>query len=241
MKKQRLVKRIPKAALPIVSTLLLTLAVVLIVSGLVVWRLHLSVLRKQATRTPTSTQPQLSNSFITPPPKIPVQTFTSSELGISFHYRNITDPSGQTIYPVFTKELGNKVYIYQGDFQPDQDKYVEVVSKIRTQSIADAIRQLFLEGYAVTCRITIQAQPRKYSPTTYIRAWALPVNRYANPPQCPGYLLGGVEYFLMDTAHPDKLLFFHIGQDNYGSGIYYGSDFKDELTWDTTLTFLDTK
>jgi len=220
MKNQTLAKKLHTPVHPKVGMIVLVIAVVLAVLGLlIIWQYHTSSSSQQPIHTITD-YPTLT---LAPLSKLPVKTFTSPDLGISFHYRDIGDADGKIMQPpVSVQEVGNKIYVYQGDLKIDQDKYVEVVTKPASQSIDAAISNQFLQGYSdQTCMVKDDNLPRKYTPSTYIRATVWPADRLAIPPQCPVYTVAGnsVNYFLMDTAHSDKLLFFSLGQSNYDSGI----------------------
>lgn len=64
--------------------------------------------------------------------------------------------------------------------------------------------------------------------------------------KCPDkYRANSVKYFMMDTKHPNKLLFFNIGQDNFSAGlphIWTTDDGKHSLnqdySWDQTIRFI---
>lgn len=218
------------------------LAIVLSSIGLFVVIMHSYMTTNRQITTVHNTSHHTDTTGPTPV-FLPTKTFTSTNLGIRFHYRDIGDEKGNIIDRVFVKEAADKIYIYTKVFNPDQGKYVEVVTKPVSQSITLAIKNQFLQGYSdQNCIITVDTLQRKYAPSTYIYATIWYINRFAVPHQCPDFIMSGnsVRYFLMDTAHPNKLLFFNLGQDNFGSGIYPDlHDPSGELTWDETIAYIN--
>lgn len=199
-----------------------------------------------------TTNPYSANMVrLTPTPHDPfyiVSTFTSPDLGISFNYRVPNNTQGQQ----WVREIGDKVYI--GPLRENgypTGKYVQVFSKDPQDSITEAITKRFLHGYSKQdCLIETYTDP--HEPATYqyadIRVPTAEndsLTRFMDKSaKCPPDTVSGNSniYFLMDTAHADKLLYFNLGQDNFGSGIHMRSGSTDiELSWDESIKFPDGK
>jgi len=157
----------------------------------------------------------------------------------------------------FTKEMGDKVYLYwvPGANKPfsgsDSEflqtvapgsKFVEVFNKDPQQSLTDAINQQFLTGYFENdCFVNIQHYSRPTPEESYQtaiidfphKAGQTRKQLETMVAKCPSQVnsFNFVRYFMMDSKHPDKLLFVTLGQDNLPSGI-------DGVTWDKTIMVL---
>lgn len=164
-----------------------------------------------------------------------VKTYVSSDLGISFQY-NIGYPGAPD-----PKEIGNKIYLGPAN---DDSIYVQVLTKDPSDTLETAVRKQFLQGYSdQKCLFSDNLpnipinMPSQYIHLSYIRLRVEPADKNQNldnvqKTDCPAYLIGqdGESYFLMDTRHPNKFLFFHIGGGNFPGG---------RVTWDNTVQFLD--
>src|SRR5258708_7332293 len=74
------------------------------------------------------------------------KTFISTDLGISFQYEG-----GIYKNPVLVKQIGNRVYLYlncTGKEDPTSGKFVEVLSNNPNDSLSDAIKKQFLQGFS---------------------------------------------------------------------------------------------
>jgi len=81
-----------------------------------------------------------------------IRTFTSSDLGISFTYNGNSQWDGK---PVQVKEIGNRVYLYAWDSNPEDGRFVEVFPKDSNDSMTQAIIKQFLQGYSMQdCQVT---------------------------------------------------------------------------------------
>ncbi len=164
-----------------------------------------------------------------------VTTFTSQRLGISFKYR--ASEAG-------VQESGDRVYVYPLTMKPTDGQWVRVFRKPPAQSLEDAIRLQVLAGYSPQDCFVVASQdpvPGHANPPGYRFARidvphapgegpGLLQDRAAKCPQ-PYAAVGGIAYFLADTAHPDRFLFFSIGQ--------YGIPAEDNTVWQQTIRFLD--
>lgn len=161
------------------------------------------------TKKVTATLPEIPGSIV----------YTSEALGLRFRHAQMmekNDPSSL----VRTKEIGNKVYVYTGIAKPESGQYVEVFTKVKTDSLEEAVRKQFLKGIdAADCYVSIQTD--KKLPANFIKAIiAYPVPTDSDQPaftmgdKCPSpySAKGGISYFLSDKNYPEKLLFFSIGQ-----------------------------
>ena len=194
--------------------------------------------QQKQTTTPLPTQ-------ITTPTNPDSIHFTSQKLAISFDYAKETAMTPP--YPIKTIEEGSKVYVYvDNGTNPHTGQWVEVFQKEKTQTVADAIKQKFLANYAAKdCSVSMQTTyPDKAKlPTNYeIAEITFPQPTDANEPwfanadKCPATYTttNGISYFLMDKNHPDKYVYFSIGQ----YGIPAGTRNEKEL-WQDTFRFTD--
>lgn len=141
-----------------------------------------------------------------------------------------------------TKEQGNTITIYDTN-QPDAMQYVEVFTKSPTDTIAQAITKAVLGGYNPSdCPIGAASTDGYKYPSNLqfasIHYSSNNIDQYGNPinpSKCPAQYTANKDilYFLTDKNHPDRLLFFHIGQ----YGIPAGSDSKgNALSWQDTIS-----
>jgi hypothetical protein len=145
---------------------------------------------------------------------------------------------------VGVKETGDKVYVYIEPLQPESGQWVQVYRKPPEQSLEDAIRQQVLKGVAAQdCQVVSSDDPvaGQVNPPTFrfarIDVPRTPGEDYealiAKAKKCPQpyAAIGGMAYFLADTAHPDRFLFFSIGQ--------YVIPLGQDRTWQSSIGFLD--
>src|SRR5258708_5198580 len=225
-----------------------------VVGGVVVLAI-LAIIVTSLNSKPTATRPSAINPTTTQSINAPAKTsttFTSPDLGISFDY----DTLGGTYT---AKEIGNRVYIYQTNLQPDSGNFVEVFKKDPSQSLKDAIEQQLLKGYSPDdCIATLRTETIGWlgngylgdsiiAPGSYIYAQIRvpqakfdaasgPGDKQALGEKCPQpyTYAGGVYYFLEETHHPDKFLFFSIGESLASAG-YINSN----ITFNDTIRFLN--
>ncbi|MCW5850086.1 MAG: DUF3828 domain-containing protein [Anaerolineae bacterium] len=174
-------------------------------------------------------------SDVTCSPTSGAATFTSQRLGISFDY--LSSEAG-------VQESGDRVYVYGLNTPPANGQWVQVYRKAPTTSLEDAIRAQVLQGYSPQDCFVVRSQdpvPGQTNPPTYQFAR---IDVPHQPGDGPGVLqtaaakcpqpyaaVGGIAYFLADTAHPDRFVFFSIGQ--------YGIPAGNGRVWQQTLRFLD--
>lgn len=232
----------------IIVALFLLLGIVVIGGGILILTGHNEInLSIDSKPTPTIINDQLTPKE-TPKVKISptiiqptkstnpnLKTFTSTNLGTTFSY--LEKQNEETIT---TKEIGNKVYIYSTATQPTTGQYVEVFNKNQSQSLEDAIRQQFLTGYLEKDCLLKAGNYAKYPDSFVTAEIRLPTDSNddmgtleAKAKKCPEKYVsfGGISYFLEDKNHPDKFVYFGIGQ--------YAILSEGGLTWQETIRFLD--
>ncbi len=215
----------------------LVLVVVGLLAVFVVGTLSFKGVTRGNLQSSNGTSTQLQGEF---------KTFTSPNLGISFDYA--TGPNDQR---VLVKQIGNKVYLYidytkKGD--PTTGKFVEVFSKNPGDSLTEAVKKEFLQGYSSESCPIVPANLAKntLNPARQYVQITVPVvsdgsmsKKLAEEKLCPPtYTYNrrtGLTYFMMDSSHPDKFVFFKIGQDNIWGAAPSSTGFG--LTWDQTLQF----
>ena len=161
-------------------------------------------------------------------------TYTSSKLGISFDYSNTSND-----VPVNIKEVGNKIYVYTANVQPESGQYLETFTKDKTVSLIDALKTKFITSKnASSCQVVTENSQNNYPSSFQIAN--LKVNSktqdYAtimsllNKCPSPYTASNGISYFLADSNHPDKYIFLSIGQ--------YGIYAAPNVLWNHTIRFL---
>ncbi len=191
---------------------------------------------------PAPTIPPIPIRMVVPPVETPtdpnVKVFTSSDLGVSFNY--LEKQNGEVFG---AKQIGSKVYVYQTKFPVTQGQYIEVFSKTSGDDLKTAIEKKFLANYSKNdCFAEITKNPvaGQTVPATFVLAQiAVPTSPNDGMEQlsakwdkCPSpyTATNGIAYFATDTQHPDKFVFFSIGQ--------YAIDAGPSLPWQSTLKFL---
>jgi hypothetical protein len=185
---------------------------------------------------------QILSTFTFTKPNI--KTYVSQNLGISFSYKEKYD-NGEIIS---TKELGNKIYVYSSVMKPEQGQYIEVFSKDPHDTLEAAITKMVLSGYSTSdCKITTGSKNLSGSsffplPGYVFATISIPNTTYVNDPselepelkKCPIHYVsyGGLAYFVADQNHPNKFVFFSIGQ-------YAITGDTENNTWQDTLKFLN--
>lgn len=168
------------------------------------------------------------------------KVYVSSGMGVSFNYAAKSESGGGT---VLVKEEGNKIYVYISTMPKYTDgQWIEVFSKDKTDSLSGAIKKKFLTGYSSTnCFVTSPTDYGKSYPNSYQTA-TIDVPKSPDEDmstlslkwqKCPEPYVAenGMSYFLEDTDHPDKFVYFSIGQYGIESGIL-------NLMWQDTIKFL---
>lgn len=199
------------------------------------------VTKSEITNKPENTiitTPSISNTVIPDNPKKYPGTveFSSVDLGIAFNYLPEYDN-----LKINTLEKDNRVYIFESKLNAQDGQFVEVFKKDPGDSLAEAVRKKFLAGKSANDCFVVDSQavfsnyPANYKaveisfpkPTDDQEPW------WGRGDACSSEYAetNGIRYFLGDINHPDKFLFFDIGQYSIIAG-------KD-LTWQDTIRFLD--
>ncbi len=162
--------------------------------------------------------------------------YISQKLKIAFNYLPKVDG---TIFQI--KEVGDKVYIGISTAKAEDGQFVQVFSKDPQDSLEEAIKKKFLSGKSEKdCFVVDAPAPFKNYPANYqavVISFPEPTNNddpwWNGTEKCSADYAqaNGIRYFLGDSLHPDKLLFFSIGQ--------YSIDAGPNLTWQDTIRFLD--
>ncbi len=203
-----------------------------------------------ATVAPSATPAPTGTSPVTPAPTpvapggpapqmpaaVGVEVFASPALGISFSY--LPRQNGQRIA---VQEQGDKIYVYPVNMQPTDGQWVQVFAKEPAESLEAAIRRVIMPGYpAADCQVVPVAHPLGRTPQPNFEYAGIVVRRepgeaeetvlarWRTCPQ-PYTVVGGIGYFQADKLHPDKFLFFSIGQ----YAILAGRD----VPWQETVAF----
>ncbi|HYT43717.1 MAG TPA: hypothetical protein VEP90_15365, partial [Methylomirabilota bacterium] len=168
-------------------------------------------------------------------------TFASPDLDISFDYADTVSQ------PIHVQEVGDRVYLNARQDEPPLGKYVEVFSQNPSGSLEDAVKKQFLQGYSLDkCPVVPANLNRTYMNPAHeyvqITTPKIQVNNIgkelAAVKLCPPIYTdsrAGIVYFMMDHSHPDKFVFFNLGQDNI-----FGKPTTSDVivTWDQTLRFI---
>lgn len=163
-------------------------------------------------------------------------SFSSNNLGITFNYAAKTPDND---YPIEVFEEGNKAYVHvksKSSTNYTDGQWVEVFKKDRSETLEQAVQKKFLTDYSKSdCQIVISKVPN--FEIAQIKA---PVSEGDNleemtvkSEKCPKTYttINGLSYFLMDPKHPDKFVYFSIGQYGIPSG-------EGQQTWQDTIKFL---
>lgn len=170
--------------------------------------------------TPTTTPTRAPTPTSSIQPLNPMSNrFSSTDLGIVFDTAKVLPDSNGTT--VLTQIDGSRVYVYTSGTQANAGQYVDVFSKVSTDTTVMAAEKITVnDSQFQGCTFEVQAQT--VYPPSYERV----------VPNCPDQQGGGMRYFLTDSLHPTRLLYFSIGQ--------YGIPASDnpQLMWQDTLRFL---
>lgn len=162
--------------------------------------------------------------------------YISPNLKIAFNY--LPSSNGQKFS---VKESGNKIYIFMDNTSFDTGQFVEVFTKDKNDTLAEAIEKQFLNGISKNdCFVINGNSTFKFYPASYTTAEiSYPESNDQNvgpgeiPAKCPQNYsrTNGIRYFLGDSNHPEKLLFISIGQ--------YGISAGQNISWQDTISFTD--
>jgi len=168
--------------------------------------------------------------------------FISPKLGISFLYLNTADSKSPK---TLTKQESDKVYIYEDftypGFDYHQEEYVEVFRKSPSDDLETAIKKTILRGYSEQDCFVQDTDPyaNYIHPQSYTTAMiSFPqgttlTEAYTAASKCPmPYTRNyGEKYFLMDKNHPDRFVFFNIGESTFPA------ESNQSIVWDETIQF----
>lgn len=173
------------------------------------------------------------------------QTYQNEEYGFEVKY-----PKDN----IKIKQIDDTFYIAYSNFGDitEQGQFVRIFTKNNKDSLKQAIEKKFLENYSKEdCFLLENKDLNKYLenkydkyPESYILMPAIsyPKDKYSesqNNPwfnKCPRVYSqsNGISYFLMDNNHPDKFVFFSIGQYSISAPL------EDvEIFWQDTFRFID--
>ena len=170
-----------------------------------------------------------------------LKTYTSP-LGISFTYS--PKQVSNSDWTITVKESGNKICVTYdvNDVNCLKGQYVQVFQKSITDSLKNAIKKQFLTNYSLNDCFILSQNP--YSGFSYPASYKTAIisfpkssdpnaSPWANADKCPSpyTATNGISYFLEDTAHPGKMLFFSIGQ--------YSIESDDNKSWEQTVKVLN--
>jgi hypothetical protein len=189
------------------------------------------------TQTPTVTTTASSTPITTVPVStLPTGTVTTSNgiqtytgRGITFHVVQTMDGA-----PVTIKDFGNRTFVYTGNFS-QYNSFVEVFNKVPTDTISQAITKSVLSNYKSSdCPITIGKADSKQpasEESAVIKFSADNIREDGSgkdPSKCPADYTrtSSPMYFVVDSNHPDKLLFLSVG-----NGGYPANGTQNSLTW----------
>jgi hypothetical protein len=188
----------------------------------------------------TPVQPTLSISItqeIQPTQANPnLKTFTSQKLGISFTYLLKQDKAD--IQEITVSENGNKVCVTYdtNDVGCTKGQSVEVFEKGKDETLENAIKRLYLAGKDPNQCFVTTYTPKNYPAGFKEAEITFPEDKefdlekmITKSEYCSKDYArtNGMRYFLEDTNHPTKFLFFNIGQ--------YGISSDNDKTWQETI------
>lgn len=222
--------------------ILLTIVVIGIIAGVIFLVPRFSI--NQNSLSNNSDTQTVSQSALNPavtknqvPKGYPgTEQYTSKKLKIVFNYLPFTEGMNTGV-----KEEGNRVYVGDKNTKVEGGQYVEVFQKDPKESLNDAVKKKFLAGksdndcFVVPSKVKFIIYPKSFQaveiaflkPTGGQEPWWSPSDK-CNPDY---EQTNGIRYFLGDSQHPDRFLFFSIGQ----YAIKAGAD----LAWQDTIRFLD--
>ncbi len=206
---------------------ILILLIVLLSTYILTARMGAAKTPPKTTTTPTKVPtPTHELPTATPTPGVATTSanptsnrYYSQELGIYFDYaKSLPDSPKQTLE---AEADASRVYVFFTGSAPTNGQYVDVMSKLTTDSTLQAVSKITMSdpNYA-GCTFSFKAQTPY--PSTYEEII----------PTCPTKQSTNLTFFLGDSAHPDKLLFFSIGSTSIPSSS------NPQVTWQDTLRFL---
>jgi len=196
--------------------------------------------------SPTLTQVQIKESTVEDTNVPGQKRYTSYKLGIRFLFKADNGSAGQ----VAVKEVGDTVYVYPTIEDYTKGQFVKVYQKNSQETLAQAIKKQILPNVTDKCYVKApSARVTTSYPTTYQTASIWYKNTDGtdaafSPGDAPMLKeveancnidfmpIGGLVFFLEDTKHPNKFVFFSIGQ--YG----INADDTGLKSWQDTIEFL---
>src|SRR5260370_24057201 len=180
-----------------------------------------------------------------------------SKVGIRFLYISAIKNNPLRYNPPIVQELGNKVSFSTG--YPNLQYFVQIFQKNPQDSLKTAVEKTFLTGYSpADCYFKMESPYNRYQngyqDTLETGMIDFPFSNeygsggtqrsFAAFNKCPkDYIQAGEvkNYFAMDSKHPNKYAFIHIGGSNIvsrnerpnPSGVTYVT------SWDETLQFVN--
>jgi len=205
----------------------LVLLIILLSAYIITARMNTKKSPQKTTITTTSTPtPTIGPPTATPTPSVSTTSanptsnrFHSQTLGIYFDYAKVLpDSQNQT---VSVEADGSRVYVFTSGTTPTNGQYVDVMSKLTTDSTLQAVSKVTMSdpNYA-GCTFSYKAQAPY--PETYEEIL----------PTCPNKPNTNLTFFLGDSTHPDKLLFVSLGQ------LTIPASSDPQPFWQDTLRFL---
>ncbi len=204
----------------------LVLLIILLSGYIITARMGTTKTPQKVSVTPTQIPTPTILPTATPTPGVATESanptsnrFHSQTLGIYFDYaKSLPDSQNQT---VAVETDSSRVYVFTSGTTPSNGQYVDVMSKLTTDSTLQAVSKVTMSdpNYA-GCTFSYKAQTPY--PATYEEII----------PTCPSKNGAGLTFFLGDSTHPNMLLFVSIGQ----YAIPSSSD--PQVTWQDTLRFL---
>lgn len=190
------------------------------------------------TEAPINLSPTIENTDI--PGQI---KFTSNKFKASFLVmKNVGDQE------TAVTEVDNKIYVYPSNYTFDQGQSVEFFEKSPTSSLEDAIADTILSGYSKeNCLVKTPGttDTAVNYPASYVIASISPNIEFTDLGEVSDFVsrncpidytaTNWIGYFLMDKEHPDKFVFFSIGQ----YVINANADFQNPQAWEDTFRFVD--
>lgn len=189
-------------------------------------------------------------NYFSKPPKNSPQPITfksetnnniyTSTLGISFSYLPKQD---STVFTV--KEMKDKVCVTidVNDNDCSHGQWVQIFKKNPKDTLVEAIKKQFLSHYSPNdCFVTStppdpnqNVYPASYETAviSFPKTEGTDAPWWQNADKCPAIYTetNGIAYFLEDKTHPDKFLFFSIGQ-------YAIMSAESGKPWNQTIKFL---
>lgn len=164
-----------------------------------------------------------------------LNTYKSPKLGVSFNY--LAKTGNQEI---FVTEEQNKICVSyeKNDVGCKIGQFVEVFEKKENESLINTIKTMFLQGKdPVKCFVI--TTDTKNDPQTFLKAeisyprgeddGMQEMQESSSYCSAEYSQTNGIRYFLADQSHPDKFVFFSIGQ--------YYIPANDQKNWQDTIKF----